>query len=124
AGWRDPDQEGVRPRIASERLVERRDDRDVPPWQDRRDVATGLGRVDHRPDVVRPVADHADRRLAVVEAEVALGEDHEAALRGRGGRLVGHGAESTETAAWAVSCAGTLARPGARTSTSPSSGTP
>ena len=55
----------------------------------------GLGRVDDRPDVVRPVADHADGGLAVVEAEVALGEDDEAARGGGRDGQVGHAAECT-----------------------------
>ena len=49
----------------------------------------GLGRVDHGDDVVGPVADHADRGLAMVEAEVALGEDHDAAARWSDPVLVG-----------------------------------
>ena len=59
------------------------DDRDVVAAgvpQPLADVAAGLRGVDDRDDLVRAEADHAHGGLAVVEAEVALGEDHEAAV--------------------------------------------
>ena len=68
-----------------ERLVEAGHDRDVEAArvaQPLADVAPGLGRVDHGDDPVGPEADDAHGGLAVVEAEVALGEDHEAAIGG------------------------------------------
>jgi hypothetical protein len=61
------------------------DDRDVEAArvaQPLADVAPGLRRVDHGHDPVGPEPDDAHRGLAVVEAEVALGEDHEPAVGG------------------------------------------
>ena len=51
-----------------ERLGERRDDRDVVAGQVLADVPAGLRRVEHRDDVVAPVADHAVGGLGVVRA--------------------------------------------------------
>ena len=83
---RDADQQRVGPRDEAQRLVQRRDDRDVEAArvaEPLADVAAGLRGVDHRHDLVLAEADDAHGGLAVVVAEVALGEDHEAAFGGR-----------------------------------------
>ena len=111
AGRRDADEQRVRARLGrASASASDRDDRDVVVRQDRRDVAAGLGRVDDRDDVVGSVADHADGGLAVVEAEVALGEDDEAARADGRGDV--HPTESTETVAVTKRVAG--GRAGAR----------
>ena len=75
----------VRPGQEPEGGVERVHDRDVEAArvaEPLADVAAGLGGVDDRDDLVGPEADHAHGGLAVVEAEVALGEDDESAIGG------------------------------------------
>ena len=86
ARGRDADQEPVGLGQEPERVVQRADDRDVVAARIAEplpDVVPGLGRVDDRDHLVVPEPDHAHRGLAVMEAEVALGEDHEAALNAR-----------------------------------------
>ena len=87
ARGRDADEQRRGPRDEPQGLVERTDDRDVEATrvaQPLADVAAGLGGVDHRHHLVGAEPDHSHCGLAVVEAEVALGEDHEAAIGGCG----------------------------------------
>ncbi len=99
AGRRDADQQRVGRARQRERLVERRDDRDVVAGQVRVDVLAGLRRIEDRDDVVASVADDAVRGLGVVGAELPFGEDDEAAQVGRSHRgSVGKRATSPEAA--------------------------
>jgi hypothetical protein len=82
-GGRDADQQRCRAPRERQRLVERRDDRDVVTGQPLPDVAAGDRGVQHGDDVVRPVADHPNGGLGVMDAELALGEDDEPAGRRR-----------------------------------------
>ena len=84
AGRGDADQQRIGPGQEPEGGIERVHDGDVVPArvpQPLADVAAGLGGIDDGDDPVRAEADDAHRGLAVVEAEVPLGEDHEAAVR-------------------------------------------
>jgi hypothetical protein len=77
---RDADEQGARPQRQG--LLQGLDHRDVvalPEPLTR--VPAGAGRVEHRHDVVRPVADHAQRGLGAGLAELALGEDDVAVSR-------------------------------------------
>ncbi len=84
AGRGDSDQQRGRGLGQGERVIEGGDDRDVPVRQPLRDVPPGERRVEDRNDRVRAVPDHTHRGLAVMEPELAFGQDREAAL-GRGG---------------------------------------
>ena len=92
AGRGDPDEQRVGPRAQRERLVERRDDRCRVPGQELVDVPSGLGRIQHGDDLVAPEADDPIGSLGVVVPEQALGQDDEAAGRGRS-----HPRESTDS---------------------------